>query len=518
MMSPNVKNLVKNDKQSVVQLADTYAKKELAVFSSHVLGFNNADHHREWYDILQDKLTTPRDGDWESPLVPLDDGTMNYLIALFAPRSHAKSTCFTVNYPLWKVGNDPNVRILIVSSASTQSEAFLREIKGQMMFNPKYRRIFGDLFPADILDAEKWTNSEIIVKRTNTKLKDPTIATASAGGTILGRRADIIICDDILNEKNTATAEQRLKIKEWFETVLMPVLEPEGRLIMVGTAWNKEDLYHQIIKQPVYNVRKRYKAIIDDEKKLTLWEDRWSYEKLMVRKEQIGTLAFNKSYQNEASSAEDAIFQAEWFELAKQRGKHRSFIQYFDYAKWDLGKMTISVGVDLAISKKEGSGYTAISVIGMTEEGMKIPLYLMRDKLSPAETKSRIISINERYNPDIVIVESNAYQMAMTIDLADTTSVPVKSYTTGKEKYDIEIGVNSLAIDLENGKVILPYSPEDEYTRNLVDVLVGEMLDFPSGHTGDLLMSYWFAMQGLRQINSTSSSIETASALEIFGR
>lgn len=511
---------MENDKDFVFRNADAASRKELAVFASWVLGFKNADHHREWYDILQNRLMTPKDGNWDSDLVPADKP--NNLIALLAPRSHSKSTSFTVNYSLWRLGLDPNIRILIVSASQSQSEAFLREIKAQMTLNPHYRRVFGDLFPAEalsnVMSSVKWTNTEIIANRSNPKLKDPTVAVSSAGGSVLGRRADLIIVDDVLNEKNTKTAEQREKIKEWYESVLLPVLEPDGQLIVVGTAWFKEDLYHKIMELPIYDVRKRYKAILDDEKGKVLWEERWSYKKLMERKKQVGSLAFNKSYQNEALSPEDAVFQSEWTDEAKRKGKSRTFIQALDYAKWDMGYLTISIGVDLAISQKDDSDFTAMAVVGQTADGIKLPLYLSREKLSPAQTKSKIVALTSRYNPQIVVVESNAYQKSLTLDLADTTSVPVKAYTTGGEKYDPDIGINSLAIDFENGKWILPYSPEDPYAQDMIDKLVGGMLDYPSGHTEDLLMALWFANNGLRTLTGTQSRVRTGKTSDVFGR
>lgn len=505
------------DDAAFVEMADVAAREDLALFSEHTLGFNNANHHREWYDILQDRVRTGREADWDSDLIP-SDGEKNRLIALLAPRSHAKSTVFTVNYPLWCIGNDPNIRILIVSAAQTQSEAFLREIKSHMSLNSAYRRIFGDLFPADVLSADKWTNTEIIVNRTNPKLKDPTVAVTSAGGTILGRRADIILCDDILDEKNTKTLEQRQKIRDWFDSVLMPVLEPDGRLIVVGTAWNKEDLYHNILQQKIYDVRKRYKAVLDDDKKLVLWPERWSYAKLMQRKEQTGSLAFNKSYQNEAQSAEDSVFQIEWLQEAKRKGANRTFINTLNYATWDMGRMRIAMGVDLAISKNNTSDYTAMSVIAESLNGMKLPLYMSREKLSPAQTKEKIIALNARYKPDVVMVENNAYQESLRLDIADTTSIPIRGYTTGGEKYDPEIGINSLAIEFENGKWILPYSSQDPNTQQMVDILVGGLLDFPDGHTEDLVMSLWFANTGLRGLSSKQSTVRQASAASIFGR
>lgn len=511
-------NQILRNSQLLDEYLDEQSRRRLSIFTSEVLGFSNAPHHREWYGILEGTLTSDPNGDWDSPVVKAPEGNYNRLITLLAPRSHSKSTCFTVNYPLWRIGLNPNIRILIVSASGGISASFLREIKGHITRNTNYHRVFDNLSPENIKEAEKWSTTEIIVKRPNTRLKDPTVAVASAAGTVVSKRADLIICDDMLDENNTRTADQRMKIKNWFNEVLLPVLEPDGQLIVVGTAWNTDDLYHEMMGQEVYNVRKRYKAILSEETKEVLWKERWSWDSLMQRKEQTGSMAFNKSYQNEAMSAEDRIFNEAWLHEAKRKGANRTLMQTMDYSKWDLGGLTIAGGVDLAISKKDDSDFTAMAILGQTKDGTKIPLWLSRERLTPAETKERIIALNARYKPDIVIVESNAYQKAMTIDLADTTSVPVKAYTTGGEKYDIEIGVNSLAIDFENGKWILPYSATDPHTREMVDYLVAGMLDFPSGHTEDLLMAVWFANNGLRTLTSKASSVTQASTRSVFGR
>ena len=56
------------------------------------------DFHLEWCDLLQE---TPR-------------------LIIFSPRETGKSSLLSVAYPIWRLGNDPNLRIAIVSSASHQ--------------------------------------------------------------------------------------------------------------------------------------------------------------------------------------------------------------------------------------------------------------------------------------------------------------------------------------------------------------------------------------------------------------
>lgn len=506
-------NVLRRKPSLTNEYLDRIARQELGFFSEYVLGYKNGDHHYEWYDILQNRLMTAPDADMDSPLIQSPIGFVHRRIALFAPRNHAKSTAFTVNYSLWKVGNTPNIRILIVSSTATQAQSFLREIKSTIEKNKHYRRVFGKLFPEDMKNpGEKWTNLEIIVRRDATH-KDPTVTAVGAGGAILSKRADIIICDDILSVENTRTAEQRDKIRQWFRDVLMPVLEPDGLLINVGTAWNMEDLLHELMAKKGYTLRHRYKAVLDNEKQETLWPGRWPYSKMMELKEEVGTNSFNKSYQNEAMGGEDAIFQYSWLERAKRRGNNRSLIYRLDYPSWDLGQMVVSMGVDLAISTKDGSDFCAFAVIGMLKDGTKIPLHLSEQKLSFGGTQKVIKDLYRRFNPGIIVVESNAYQQALVRDMQENTGLPIKGYGTGGEKYDEEVGLNSMAVEFENDKWILPYSSQSPITIDIVDKLVEGMKRFPSGHTADILMSTWFANGGLRQLTfkpSGQGSVKTS--------
>lgn len=407
------------------------------------------------------------------------------------------STCFTVVNSLWLIGNNPNIRILIVSASAMQAQGFLREIKDKILKSPKYRQVFGDLFPEEANSpGEKWTSSEIIVRRSASH-KDPTVTALGSGGPILSKRADVIICDDILSVENTRTSAQREKIKQWYNEVLLPVLEPDGVVINIGTAWNLEDLLHEQVKNPRADVRKRYKAILPNGE--SLWPERWPIEKLQELKEETGSIAFSKSYLNEAISSEDAVFKSSWIDEAKKKGRDRKLL--YNLEGQDQQKMTVAMGVDLAISQKETGDYTAFAVVGEMEDGTKIPLYLAQEKLTFAQTQEMIKDLYQRFNPALIKVESNAYQAALVRDMQDNTSLPIKGYSTGGEKFDPDVGLQSIAVEMENGKWILPYSQESHSTMKIVDTLTDGMLRFPSGHTEDILMALWFANTGLRELS-----------------
>lgn len=443
-------------------------------------------------------------------------------IAIAAPRGHAKSTVVGLVYASWMVLYQKHHFILLVSDTYTQSVEFVNTIKMELESNIRIRWLFGDQ------QSNFWRDG-VFITTGNVKVMARAQGQKIRGLKFRQYRPDLLIFDDLENDESVRTYEQRRKLADWFGRAALPALAKDGRAVVIGTI-----LHHDSLLSNMINNKGEfsswgtlmYKAItmLPDGTEQALWVEHLNLEILHRMKSDpefdgfLGSIVFSQEYQNEPFSAEDAVFKSEWLEEAKRKGTDRALINNFIYDTWDLGYMVIAGGVDLAISKKDGSDYTAMAVIGQTREGMKLPLWLSRDKLTPAETKAKIVSLNERYNPSVIIVESNAYQMSMAIDLADTTSVPVKAYTTGKEKYDIEIGVNSLAIDFENGKWIFPYTYKDPYTQNMIDILCGELLDYPSGHSGDMLMALWFSVQGLRQMGGALNKVNQAKTKDVLGR
>lgn len=237
-----------------------------------------------------------------------------------------------------------------------------------------------------------------------------------------------------------------------------------------------------------------------------LWEEARSLDWLMKAKRSSGASSFYKSYQNEIISGEDAIFRKEHIEQALDKGKALRLRNEYVTDSWEFGTNVRTTGVDLAISQSSSADYTVITTIAGLKDGNRLLLNIVRGKFSPAETRQHIVEQYQRFKPTQVKVESVAYQAALVKDLQEFTSVPVKAYNTGGEKFDPLIGINSLALDFENGKWILPYDKMDSRTITLVNVLVDEMLKFgPNVHTGDILMSLWFANTALREIEQRVS-------------
>lgn len=159
---------------------------------------------------------------------------------LLIPRGHLKSTVVTVGYSLQAICKNPEVRILIGNATYENASAFLTEIKRHLKFNEKIHWYWGDLSK----DAQVWNVDSITLGAS--KKKEPTVRCMGVGGNLTSQHYDIIILDDLVNEKNVTTADQIQKVINFYKEC-SNLLEPDGEMIVIGTRWHDSDLYGHIM-------------------------------------------------------------------------------------------------------------------------------------------------------------------------------------------------------------------------------------------------------------------------------
>ena len=162
-----------------------------------------------------------------------------------APRGHGKSTVGDVDFCITTILRNPNIRIMIGSKTQTQAEAFLKEIRSHFEQNEELIRVFGDWKTGK---TNVWNDREFTVNKRTTIKKEATVTALGASGAVISKHFDIIIGDDLVGLENARTERQRSNLKEWFYSSLVPTLEPDGQLHILGTRYNPLDLYEDLIK------------------------------------------------------------------------------------------------------------------------------------------------------------------------------------------------------------------------------------------------------------------------------
>jgi hypothetical protein len=195
----------------------------LEAYSERMFGLENKWFHKELYRLLQNEKR----------------------VLGLIPRGFGKSTIACGIFPTWAIGRNPNLRIIIASNTFALSKMYLRQIE-QILLMPAYQRIFGNLVPPS--RTSTWTDMEKIVIRDKI-MPDASFLALGVGGATINRRADIIIGDDLVTHKNSATPAQREALRTWFWECLYPILEPDGQIVILGTRYSSEDLYAELIQK-----------------------------------------------------------------------------------------------------------------------------------------------------------------------------------------------------------------------------------------------------------------------------
>ena len=355
----------------------------------HYFSRPSPEFHRELDAIWQQGVLKGR-----YPLTAADTKTISRLPgvrrAVAAPRGHAKSTNLTFtgtrHSTLYGYKHYP----IIISDSSEQAEGFLDNIRVEFEENTAILEDFGPL-------AGSVWRSNVLVTKTNIKIE-----AIGSGKKIRGRkhrnwRPDLIILDDVENDENVRTPEQRKKLKDWFDKAVSKCGDDYTDIVYIGTLLHYDSLLAKTLANPAYRSIK-YKAVIrfsqaddlwqqwetiftdlsnDDreadalaffqahktamlEGTQVLWEEKLSYYDLMVMRVSEGEASFNSEEQNEPINPDDCLFMEEWFDYYNEAEVNFGdpAFDFFGFIDPSLGKTKRSdFSAIVTLAKHKGSGY-----------------------------------------------------------------------------------------------------------------------------------------------------------------
>ena len=424
-------------------------------YGEYVFRMRPEPHHAEMIEFIMERLEKRENA------------------VVLEPRGHAKTTWANSILLSYLESKHPNLRVGLISNTAKQANAFSRAVRFTLEANEYQHEIFGNL-----AGKHKWNDVEWIQK--NSALigtKDVNMYSAGAGGAIISKRFDLILCDDILDEENTANPEQREKIETWFWKTLKPCLVPGGSMIVIGTRWAEGDLYQQLIEDKKWPSMVKGAIYYDDtdvehKKPKALWPEMWPLEKLEQERRDMGSAMFACSYLNDISGLMAGnIFRSSWF-------------KYFDVLPDNPDGYLWTMGVDLASSERQRADYTARVVVARDDNGNAFVFDVTRAKIETGHRE--FVMDGAMANPLIskIVVENNQFQGAFVKDMINTTSLPIVGK---KAEVDKVSRARSVAARYESGKVYHHSSMKGS------DFEI-ELLQFPKGHD-DMIDALGYAME-----------------------
>jgi hypothetical protein len=497
-----------------------------AEFRERYLHQRTFPHQQNLIDIIEG-----REPGWLHPSMKYEKGVAHNRILINIPPNHAKSITCTVDYVTWKVVQDPNFRVLIVSQTQRLAADFLYAIK-QRLTHPMYEQL-QQAYAAGVgfnSKSASWQATRITFgdELRESSEKDPNIEAVGIGGQIYGKRADMIIVDDAVTLSNANDFERQIK---WLTQDVRSRLNPTGKLIIIGTRVSAVDLYKELRNPDRYPgglVPWNYLAMPalletneDPTKWVTLWPasdqpfdgqldsdkdengfyPRWNGQNLFNERQSMDSSTWALIYQQQDIS-DDAIFDPVCVRgsIDGMRKSGPLNVGYPGHPK-DINGFTYICGLDPAMV-----GDTAVVCYAIDRQTHKryiVDAYKITGP-TPAQIRQLIFDWTEVYHPAEWIVEKNAFQSFLTQDegikihLA-SRGVVLKEHHTGGNKWDAGFGVASMSTlfgtkqqDGKHHRDNLIHLPSDQ-TEN-VKSLIEQLITWSPTTKGktDMVMALWF--------------------------
>ena len=436
-------------KQQITQIAhDRELRKRLAsekiayffaIYLSHHFDAQLAPFHYEFFRIA------------ENDKIPLS--------IILAFRGSGKSTIFTLCYVLWSIiGKQKKRFVLILTKNQTQARQYIKTIIHELEDNGILK---ADVGPFTEEGSER-SAYNIYIKEYDARIMVASVEQNIRGLKHSSVRPEVIILDDVEDLEGMGTAEGREKLFDWYTRDIYPIGAPNKRFIIVGTQLHPDDLIGRlvtrILEKKQKGVVRKYPIVSRSGK--SMWKARYPNKKAVeTEKENIASeKAWESEYMLNPQSAISAIIKPEW-------------IHYYDQLLSNYYIVNTGVGIDVAISKKTGSDYTAM----VTAKAYKIDRkpyifvqpYPINTKYDFPEILDQIRLLYTSIGGGIsstFYAEAVAFQPAVSQELRqEGIMIEDVKITVGKDKR-----LEAVSSWMRDGKILFPREGCEELIKQII--------------------------------------------------
>jgi predicted phage terminase large subunit-like protein len=351
----------------------------------------------------------------------------------------------------------------------------MREIENNRALHAAFPDV---LCGSDIRQYAKFSEDDgVIVKRKT----NPNEATIEAWGLVDGQPTSkhfrVLLYDDVVVAGSVTTPEMIAKVMLEMERSYNLGTTP-GVKRGAGTRWNFADAYRTVIDRGTLKMREHpgRKGGAEDGASVC-----WDEETHQRKRSDMGPYTYAAQILLNPKADSLQGFQREWLRT------------YRTITPAQAAKMNKYILVDAASSKKKGSDYTAIWVIGLGTDGNYYALDIVRDRLSLTERAERLFELHRKWKPRQMRYER--YGLQADIEHLKT-KMEADSYrfditeVAGQTKKTDRIG--RLIPIFEQGRMWLPKSLHiTDYQKNTIDLVrtfvEEEYVAFPVGIHDDML-------------------------------
>lgn len=455
----------------------------------------------------------------------LEDPMGKIVLILGHPES-GKSTLVSLWYVLYRLAQNPDIRVALVSKNATKAQDLLTRVKRYLteehLYDGAKRNLIADFHGFKPPHGElEWSQDQIFVRQRKSGERDPTIQALGIGKHIYGSRLDLLILDDSLVIENQLTDTLRERLDNWMTSQAMSRAQ-KGQTVVNGTRLLPFDLYGQWKKswQGLRTYRGVYiPAIYNEwtEDERVNWPEYWTldgYEQIEEINGEPVVVGYQEGmrdirervmardpnrwklvYQQEDVEDVDNIFTATHIDTAFTVGEGRPWGTVYDHEYLVLGVDPATTGRAAAVLIAVDPTSRVRTIIDMFvghqlgAVGIRNDLfYRFWDKYKTHRIQFSVVETN--FVPTLVSDEAFTARAAA----AGTQLIDHKTVGRGKKRgsiHDEEYGIAALASLFANGLIgFANTSPAD---RSRIQPLIDDMLTFPWADQKDALVALWVA-------------------------
>lgn len=280
------------------------------------------------------------------------------------PPGSAKSTYASVLFPPWHYAQEPEHCVIAASHTQELAEKWGRRVRNLLS---QHSLTLSVGLAHDSQAAGRWETSS-----------GGEYFAAGVGGSITGRRADLVVIDDPVRSREDADSELiRDKTWDWYKSDLYTRLKPNARIILIQTRWHEDDLAGRLLQEmatggdqwTIVSLPALAEAgdLLGRRVGEALWPEWEDLGELERKRRAVGPRDWIALYQQRPAPEEGDYFKAEWLK-PYTTAPHKDTLAIYGAS-------------DYAVTA-DGGDYTVHVVVGVDPDGRMYLLDLWRKQAS----------------------------------------------------------------------------------------------------------------------------------------
>ena len=338
---------------------------------------------------------------------------------LLDPRETLKTTGCVVGGVLQFLIDHRDGAVLIDGHKHALAKERLSGIVGHLESNKRFKELYGDWS----IGAKEWNTTALRFKERVDGALEPSIDTSGEDQSKTGGHYDLIIADDLVNEKNSDSMLLREATKRHIAT-LYPLLKKGGVLLVVGTRWHYDDAYGYILKNNEMEAKRAEELGIEPEFAYetfihsainadgTLYAPEiLSYKRLEFLRRNMPRSLFACNYLNVPIEEEDKTFPSSgmcWFEAQYgHSAQYGNYLEFADGSRSAVNTYFLWDTAGLVENPTEGASAHGFVILAVDANDEWYVLEMEDYRGKPTDVVNRALYLTIEYRPKIVSGEFN---------------------------------------------------------------------------------------------------------------